>query len=748
MKLNINNRLDPITQQCDWATRWDNAQRVASIAMPWLALNSKCSAAMTVGNGLLTASVHVKQLKICLTNDNSKARDLLDPGFKLIVCISQIGLQIFSPKLMGIAQAASHGYQIIILTKDGIAYAIDGNLGEAGLCGYKAISSGLYIGSTIYGGHALLALSLAAQATSELLFAYSLINQSSASKLDYVEALSNSLLGTMRMHQASSHAKTFYRNKFGEHLTQRDVAKLFSALEKDRRSANQQDLNCLWHDQDRFEFEQYLKEKNISSELENLDFGKLSYIEDVAFNHLEFTKCSFDGLEMSNCSFDHARLSQSTFLGFWGESNQFKNTEFDHCVIKNARMLNTIWEKTSFENTIISRSALTDSTFKNVRFLSTDVRESYLNGSQFINTTFDKCDLYASTFFRANAKNSKFIDSKLIDTLLCESGNEFRMLGNTVHEITKPVIAYSTNPYCILDWGDLDDPLLESIRRAGALVLIFDHEPNEINGQNLRNEIQTALPILKPHQEKSIPIQLFEKAEPGSEVAKVQELTHNVLKWCDGVCIPGGSDVDPSLYGKKNNFEWSFYEQDMMEAGAVYEAMQSKKPIVGICRGAQLTAVVGGGTLKNVNGQLGYKTFERTPKEGTKEYQLFEEIYGDHEIAGINAHSQAIDRVPNGFTVLAQIDDIPKLTTNEDGSILLSQFHPENYVNMQVEVDWDYIFQKFAHSPTLIAKIKAFIGNRQMPVQKDIDRWKHFFDFYVSKAKNYQQSKTRIAAAA
>ena len=104
--------------------------------------------------------------------------------------------------------------------------------------------------------------------------------------------------------------------------------------------------------------------------------------------------------------------------------------------------------------------------------------------------------------------------------------------------------------------------------------------------------------------------------------------------------------------------------------------------------------------------------------------------------------------------MLAQIDDVPKLVTNEDGNILMSQFHPENYVGMEdsghlrEKMHWDQVFQKFAHNPAILAKIKAFIGQNQIPVQKDIDRWKHFFDFYVSKARDYKHSKTAMAAAA
>ena len=230
-------------------------------------------------------------------------------------------------------------------------------------------------------------------------------------------------------------------------------------------------------------------------------------------------------------------------------------------------------------------------------------------------------------FLEPRQKTARLIDSKLNRYItLRKAGNEFSMVGHTIHEITKPVIAYSTNPYCVMDWGDLNDPLLESLRRSGALVLIFDHDPDQLDGQKLQNEIDKSLPMLKPHHEKSIPIQLFDNASLGSEIAKAKNLSHEILKWCDGVCIPGGGDVEPSLYGKQKDSNWAFYGQDMMEAGAIYEAMQTHKPVVGICRGAQLTAVVNGGTLKNVNGQWGFKQFERIPEKGSSEYQLFEAI--------------------------------------------------------------------------------------------------------------------------
>jgi putative glutamine amidotransferase len=69
---------------------------------------------------------------------------------------------------------------------------------------------------------------------------------------------------------------------------------------------------------------------------------------------------------------------------------------------------------------------------------------------------------------------------------------------------------------------------------------------------------------------------------------------------CDGVCLPGGPDVQPSLYGEELRADCSVEvdpELDRAEMLLVRWAVEDDKPLLAICRGAQLLNVALGGTL-------------------------------------------------------------------------------------------------------------------------------------------------------
>lgn len=85
--------------------------------------------------------------------------------------------------------------------------------------------------------------------------------------------------------------------------------------------------------------------------------------------------------------------------------------------------------------------------------------------------------------------------------------------------------------------------------------------------------------------------QVFEAGErikPG-EVASV-----------DALIIWGGEDIATSLYGEKAGV-WTGTEElsarDRVEADACNEAIKQGKPIIGVCRGAQLLCALAGGKL-------------------------------------------------------------------------------------------------------------------------------------------------------
>jgi putative glutamine amidotransferase len=75
-----------------------------------------------------------------------------------------------------------------------------------------------------------------------------------------------------------------------------------------------------------------------------------------------------------------------------------------------------------------------------------------------------------------------------------------------------------------------------------------------------------------------------------------------VVDRCDALVATGGGDVDPDLYaGPAATSTDSLMEvdpgRDAAEIAAVRHALALGKRVLGVCRGAQLLAVIGGGTL-------------------------------------------------------------------------------------------------------------------------------------------------------
>jgi putative glutamine amidotransferase len=70
------------------------------------------------------------------------------------------------------------------------------------------------------------------------------------------------------------------------------------------------------------------------------------------------------------------------------------------------------------------------------------------------------------------------------------------------------------------------------------------------------------------------------------------------LRHIDGLVIVGGADVDPALYGQPNLHARKIDPpRDQLELELIRWAVDHGKPLLGICRGAQLLNVALGGTL-------------------------------------------------------------------------------------------------------------------------------------------------------
>ena len=78
-----------------------------------------------------------------------------------------------------------------------------------------------------------------------------------------------------------------------------------------------------------------------------------------------------------------------------------------------------------------------------------------------------------------------------------------------------------------------------------------------------------------------------------------QEALRRDFASCDGLLLPGGADISPSLYGENAHTKCGKPNatRDLSEPFLLALALEQGKPVLGICRGCQLLNVALGGSL-------------------------------------------------------------------------------------------------------------------------------------------------------
>lgn len=151
----------------------------------------------------------------------------------------------------------------------------------------------------------------------------------------------------------------------------------------------------------------------------------------------------------------------------------------------------------------------------------------------------------------------------------------------------------------------------------------------------------------------------------------------------DGLLLPGGDDIDPSVYGQE--------PAGAVDPDPVLDALQlpvvdrffrAGKTIFGICRGHELLNVYFGGTLiQDLPGKT--HVWEET-RGGDRVHPVISEpdswagaLYGERFDVN-SAHHQAVDRIGRGLTVdLRAPDGVVEALHHESGRVFSVQWHPE-----------------------------------------------------------------------
>jgi putative glutamine amidotransferase len=176
----------------------------------------------------------------------------------------------------------------------------------------------------------------------------------------------------------------------------------------------------------------------------------------------------------------------------------------------------------------------------------------------------------------------------------------------------------------------------------------------------------------------------------------------DVLESLDGIVFSGGADVDPAHWGAVRHPETNVDAvRDESEFMLMRAALDADLPVLGVCRGMQVMAVAGGGTLhQHLPDVVGHERHRAAA--GTDPLAADASAYGRHDVvirpgsrahallgahATVNSfHHQAVDD-PGSFTAVGWCPDDRVIEIIEDPSRAFAlgvQWHPERTSDLRV----------------------------------------------------------------
>jgi gamma-glutamyl-gamma-aminobutyrate hydrolase PuuD len=159
------------------------------------------------------------------------------------------------------------------------------------------------------------------------------------------------------------------------------------------------------------------------------------------------------------------------------------------------------------------------------------------------------------------------------------------------------------------------------------------------------------------------------------------------VRLVDGILLPGGPDIDPSVYGQVMRPETGVpdSDRDRWEAFIFQQAYPAGIPILGICRGMQLMNVALGGTLQQhlehaeLHTGPGYVTHPVRIEPDSTLGDLMS--YEAEEVDVTARHHQGVGRLGENLHAVAWAADgtieAVENVNDDDGFLLGVQWHPE-----------------------------------------------------------------------
>lgn len=153
------------------------------------------------------------------------------------------------------------------------------------------------------------------------------------------------------------------------------------------------------------------------------------------------------------------------------------------------------------------------------------------------------------------------------------------------------------------------------------------------------------------------------------------------LEGVDGLCLAGGADVDPALYGQARLpvTELPDADRDRLESAMLRDALDRDLPVLAICRGLQLLNAALGGTLKQHIEGHNHRKLRDAHEIRIAPGSRLERILGTSAYVVNSRHHQAAGEIAPGLLLAATAPDgvVEALEVPGKRFALAVQWHPE-----------------------------------------------------------------------
>ena len=177
-----------------------------------------------------------------------------------------------------------------------------------------------------------------------------------------------------------------------------------------------------------------------------------------------------------------------------------------------------------------------------------------------------------------------------------------------------------------------------------------------------------------------------------------EETLARVCDAVDGFFFTGGKDIAPSRYGEEMHAACGALQpkRDALEFALFARAYQTRKPILGVCRGAQLINVALGGTLYQdiptecpshiPHVQIEAK-FEHSHRVDILNGTPLADLIGTPDMGANSFHHQSIKHLGQDLAVMARAQDgmIEAIFGTDARYLRAYQWHPERLIAISAD---------------------------------------------------------------